>query len=107
MNGDQYLRKVSLVVQLNDKVLDLSAMRIKFRTRQSDAETPNSCAIRVYNLSDATVNQIAGTGPNTEYKTVSLSGGYQSSQFGLIFGGSIKQTRVGREDAKDTYLDIL
>lgn len=123
--GTQYLRKVSLLVQLGNTQLDLSNMKFTFATRQSDVGIPNSCSIRIYNLSDETVNKIVGappsgsfasmgaaiasasTTPGPEFKTVTLSAGYQNAQFGLIFLGTLKQTRRGRENAVDTYLDLL
>lgn len=82
--------------------LDLSQFRIKFYTSAADVESPNSCAIRVYNLSLKTIKQIQG-----EFSEVVLSAGYVSGNYGIIFSGSIKQFRIGRENATDTYLDIL
>lgn len=128
--GKQYLRKVSLLVQLGNDQLDLSNMKFTFSTRQSDVQTPNSCYIRIYNLSDQTVAKIVGptgnsaqnqgqvtavfgqgfagnTSAGPEFKAVTLSAGYQNAQFGLVFQGTLKQTRRGRENAVDTYLDLL
>jgi hypothetical protein len=99
--GDLYRRKCTLVVSAGTAGLDLSNMHISFSTVQQDVETPNNCAIRVYNLSESTLRQVLG-----EFSTVNLQAGYQAS-FGLIFSGNIKQFRIGREKATDTYLDIL
>lgn len=101
---DQYLRKCSLVVSVSggSDGLDLSELRVVFRTSQADTQAPNNAAIRVYNLSDETSNQI-----EKEFTRVTLQAGYQEGAFGIIFDGGIKQTRRGRENATDTYLDLL
>lgn len=106
-SGTQWIRKVSLVVQVGNQLYDLSQMKFTFATKQSDTQTPNSCFIRVYNLKGETINSIGGPGANTEFRQVTLSGGYQNAQFGLVFQGTIKQTRKGRISAVDTYFDIL
>jgi hypothetical protein len=116
--SDQYLRKVGLVVTkpsaegptpsgaaLGSSALDgidLSEMRIVFKTTQSDVQTPNTAFIRVYNLSDQTAQSI-----QQEFTGVMLQAGYETGAFGIIFRGSIKQVRRGRENPTDTYLDIL
>lgn len=84
-------------------VLDLSQMHFRFRTAQQDVESPNNCTIRVYNLSDATLQAIT----KYEYSRVILQAGYEGAPAGVIFDGTIKQFRVGRENATDKYLDLL
>jgi hypothetical protein len=81
--------------------LDLSEMHIKFKTTQQDEESPNNCQIRVHNLSAATMQQVS-----KEFTRVVLQAGYEGN-FGVIFDGTIKQFRIGRENGVDTYLDIL
>lgn len=83
------------------KGLDLSALRFTFHTSQQDVESPNNCTIRVYNLSDETVQQIRG-----EYSQVTLQAGYDEG-YGVIFSGTVKQFKIGRENATTTYLDLL
>jgi hypothetical protein len=100
-SSDQYLRKVGLTLINGSKGLDLSNMRVRFITSQSDIETPNHVIIRVYNLSDATAQSA-----QKEFQNVILQAGYETGAFGIIFTGTIKQIRRGREDATDTYLDI-
>lgn len=100
--SDQYLRKCSLIVSANGSGLDLSQMRIVFKTTQSDVQTPNTALIRVYNLSDDTANSV-----QKEFTRVRLQAGYEAGAFGTIFDGTIKQTRKGRENPTDTYVDIL
>src|ERR1700758_829138 len=101
---DQWLRKVGLILFTGDKGLDLSALRIRFETQNADVESPNSAAIRVYNVSGKTISSVVTRG---EFDQVVLNAGYQKGNYGVIFQGSIKQFRVGRENATDTYLDIL
>lgn len=101
MAEQQWLRKASLVLVAGTSGLDLSELHFTFRTSQTDVESPNNCAIRVYNLSDDTIKQIRG-----EFSEVVLQAGYEAN-YGVIFRGNIKQYRIGRESATDTYLDIL
>lgn len=101
----QFGRKATLVVAGGASGLDLSELHFKFQVQNSDEEGPNTCSIRLYNLSADTVKQITGRTP-VEYTRLVLQAGYESS-FGVIFDGTIKQFRRGRENATDTYLDIL
>ena len=98
----QYLRQCSLIVA--DKKgdgLDLSRLRVTFTITKSDASTPNHAAIKVYNLADTTVNQV-----RAEFTRVILKAGYEGN-LGVIFDGTIKQTRVGREDGVNSYIEIF
>ena len=97
----QYLRKVSLLVADDQgEGLDLSQLRIQFTIKKTSTETPNSAIVRVYNLPDSIVNKI-----KKEFTNVTLQAGYESN-FGVIFKGNIKQSRDGRENSTDTYLDL-
>lgn len=101
MSQLQYIRKCTLIVAgASGEGLDLSPMRIVFKTKKSDAQTPNTAEIRVYNLAPETAKQI-----RQEFKTVTLQAGYESN-YGVIFTGNIKQVRFGRENGTDTYIDI-
>lgn len=100
--SDQWIRKCVLVVSAGGKGLDLSQMRIVFKTFQSDARTPNHAIIRVYNLSDDTAQRV-----QREFTDVTLQAGYENGHFGVIFKGTIKQVRRGRINATDTYTDVL
>lgn len=107
----QFIRKATLIVSGRKgnnpsaydagSGLDLSEARFRFSTQQQDVESPNNCSIRVYNLSDETVRKVKG-----EYDRVTLQAGYDGA-YGVIFDGTIKQFRVGRESNIDSYLDIL
>lgn len=95
-----FKRKFSLFVIKDENVLDLSEMHCKFKTEQADTETPNNANVRIYNLSDKTIQAVK------EFTRVVIQAGYESN-FGVIFDGTIKQFGLGRENATDTYLDIF
>lgn len=100
-NQLQYIRKCKLLVAgASGDGLDLSGLRIQFKIKKSDAQTPNTAEIRVYNLAESTARQI-----RKEFKRVVLQAGYESN-YGVIFDGNIKQVRMGRENGTDTYIDI-
>lgn len=101
MSGEQFGRKATLMVVEGEQALDLSALRFTFSVKAQDVESPNNAAIRIYNLSDVTVAKIRG-----EFSRVVLQAGYENN-FGVIFDGTIKQVRIGREGPTDTYLDLL
>lgn len=95
----QYLRKISLVVTGGGKSIELSALRTVFHVRRGDFQNPNTADVRVYNVADITSNSIVSN------QQIILQAGYKGN-YGLIFQGTIKQVRRGRDDQKDTYLDI-
>jgi hypothetical protein len=103
------------------EAIDLSEFRVTFDIRRGDFQTPNSADVRIYNVSNATANRLtreftriviqAGyEGVGTQ--TVSFPGGAtirsaaSGGNFGLLFDGVIKQARVGRDNATDSYVDI-
>lgn len=96
-----YLRKCSLIVGGSGSGLELGDLRITFQTHKADYETPNSADIRVYNASEETALRV-----QREFTRVVLQAGYEGN-FGLIFGGNLRQVRRGRENGVDTYLDLL
>src|SRR5258708_3844941 len=100
--SDQYDRQLSVIVATDSGPgKEFSDFRCKFQVRRGDFQTPNSCDLRIYNLSKATQNLIGGK----EFTQVSIKAGYPGN-FGLIFKGSIKQFRKGRVDQKDSYVEI-
>lgn len=99
----QYIRRASLIVASGRDGIDLSNMRFRFNIQQADTQSPNNCTVRVWNLSAATQQLIISNG---EFTRVVIQAGY-GEQFGVIFDGTIKQFGRGRENATDTYLDIL
>lgn len=80
--------------------LELSELRVVFTIKRGDLQTPNSARVRVYNVSETTKQRI-----EKEFSRVVIQGGYEGN-FGIIFDGTIKQVRRGRESQTDTYLDI-
>lgn len=97
----QYIRRCNLIVANEaGEGLDLSNLRITFKIKKSDAQTPNTAEIRVYNVAEETANRI-----RKEFQNISLQAGYESN-YGLIFNGNIKQVRFGRENGTDTFIDI-
>jgi len=97
----QWIRKIGLQVFNSGQARDLSEFRIRFEVNCADMESPNTAVIRVYNLAPDTIKNI-----RDQFKQVQLSAGYQQGNFGLVFQGSIKQFKIGRENATDTFLDI-
>lgn len=97
----QYLRQAQLVVgNASGKQLDLSQLQFRFRIARGDIQTPNAADIVIYNVADATATAI-----QKEFTTVTLQAGYAGS-YGVIFTGTIKQVRKGRENATDTYVAV-
>ncbi len=101
MTQKQYKRKISLIVsnQSGDG-LDLSELRIVFDIKLTDSQTPNTCQIRVYNISRDLVARI-----KKEYTVVTLQAGYESN-YGTIFEGNIKQVIYGSENQTETFMDM-
>lgn len=98
---DQYLRKASLIIGENaGDALDLSELRFSFVVKRGDFQTPNSARIRVYNMNPNTMARV-----QKEFKRVVLQAGYEGN-YGLIFDGTVVQTRRGRTSQVDTHLDI-
>ena len=94
-------RRASLILTSGTKGLDLSELRFRFNIQADDEESPNNATVRVYNLSSDLIKSIKG-----EYSTVVIQAGY-GDNFGVVFSGTIRQYRIGRENMTDTYLDIL
>jgi len=109
-SGLQWIRKGTLIVgspngpggSTTQPALDLSAFRFTFQIRQQDAGSPNTAVIRVYNLANRTAKQI-----QQEFTRVVVQAGYENTNFGIIFDGTIVQTRIGRERNVDSFLDIM
>ncbi|MBC2659816.1 hypothetical protein H7A76_30650 [Pseudomonas sp. MSSRFD41] len=101
MSVPQYLRQISLKIGSDTEAIDLSDLRIRFSVRRGTISTPNTADIRVYNVSAATAKK----SQLKEFGRVVLQAGY-AGNYGVIFDGTIKQVRRGRESQTDTYLDI-
>jgi len=99
---NQYNRKCNLILSsAGGNGIDVSQMRITFIIKKGDTQSPNEAEIKVYNLSDDTVNQV-----RKEFSAVMLQAGYVDN-YGVIFNGSIRQIKTGRENGTDTYLHIF
>lgn len=98
----QFGRVCTLVVSSKTQgALDLSKLRIRFAVKRSGVMTPNVADIRVYNLDLKTAAII-----KKEFTQVVLQAGYEGN-YGVIFQGNIKQCILGRENATDTFIDII
>ncbi len=99
--SQQYLRTLSLIVADSaGNGLDLSNLRVRFSVKRGDTQTPNSCEARIYNMAKSTTSAI-----QNEFTQVVLQAGY-GGNVSLLFRGVITQTRRGRIDQRDSYLDI-
>jgi hypothetical protein len=87
-----------LIITTEEKGMDF---RMTFKVRHADADHPGTAEIRIYNLSDETA-----AGVIRDYNTVVLQAGYIHGRYGVIFAGTIKQYKRGRESAIDSYLDL-
>jgi hypothetical protein len=93
-----------------------SGFHIVFRVESWNTGTPNALNLRIYNLNNATAQQI-----QNEFTRVVLRAGYPGN-FGILFDGTITHikrgavnsdlgdldgVRSGNENASDTYVDIF
>lgn len=100
--SDQYLRVCSLIVgDPTGEAMDLFELHIRFSILNGDVQTPKTANIRVYNVAPETARRA-----QKEFTQVVLQAGYEGAA-GVIFSGQVKQVRVGRENATDTFIDIL
>lgn len=97
----QFNRVASIVLSDGKLGIDLSDFHYRFDIQAMDTESPNNMALRVFNLSDKTIARIKG-----EFSTVTVTAGYKGNT-GVIFTGTIKQLRSGRESNISRYLDIF
>jgi hypothetical protein len=93
-----------------------SGFHIIFRVENWSVGSPNALKVRIYNLNNATAQQI-----QNEFTKVILRAGYPGN-FGVLFSGTITHikrgatntdmgnldgVRSGTENATDTYVDIF
>ncbi len=98
----QFLRTCKLVLSDDaGDTIDLSSLRVVFRITHGIQSTPRLLSARIYNPSAQTINKAKNL-----YTAVSLSVGY-AGKSSLLFQGKIWQTRDGRENPVDTFLDIF
>lgn len=100
--SQQWLRRLSLIAgDASGNGLDLSDLHIKFGVWSATTQSPKHSVIRIYNVADSTAVAL-----QQEFTQVFLQAGYDGS-YGQIFAGAIKQARKGRENATDTFVDIV
>lgn len=109
--SSQWLRRASLVVSdASGNGLDLSGLNFEFQIKAADKESPQAGFFRIFNMKPETMAQI-GPSPSSQYSNVTLQCGYyglnNDGPFGVIFQGTIKQTRRGRQNATDSFLDLV
>ena len=108
--AEQWLRQVRLTIQLEQgkpEALDLSQFKIYFRISQATSDAPKAAEIYIYNLSDDTMNKLAGEDNETKNTTVTLEFGYKDSPLEIIFNGQVFQYRRGRDSQIDRWLCVL
>jgi len=81
--------------------LELGMLRVTFNVHKRTQSTPDLFEARIYNLSPETRDKII------QFGRVQLSVGYRFANFGKVFDGTVVQYRHGKENAVDTYLDII
>jgi hypothetical protein len=95
----QWKRNVEVLVGSNDNGLLVQHLRINFDIVKTVDEIPNSCVVKIYNLTQAHQALI-----KEEYKDLVIKAGYLGSER-LIFSGSIKFVYQYRE-GKDYVTEI-
>lgn len=78
-----------------------AGLRCTFTVTMATSQTPNTAEITLYNLADASANNLI-----EEYNYVILQAGYEWGQAGTIFTGTIKFWKKGHDAATDSYLKI-
>jgi hypothetical protein len=98
----QYLRKVELSVSGIADAYDLSDLHVEFQINNAIVGTPKWGTIRIWNLGPDKATQII-----REFTAVTLAVGYGDLDTQRIMLGEIAQVAYGRENAVDTYLDLM
>ncbi len=104
----QWLRKAEVILVGGDTAFNFTeSFRFTFNTTQRDAKSYNTCRVRLYNLSDQTVNKLLGLGPMGEYTKIIVKAGYQPpGNYGTVFQGTITQFTHGRENNINSFFEI-
>ena len=104
----QWLRKAEVILVGGNTAYNFTeSFRFTFNTTQRDAKSYNTCRVRLYNLSDRTVNSLLGLGPMGEYTKIIVKAGYQPpGNYGTVFQGTITQFTHGRENNINSFLEI-
>lgn len=106
----QYLRNCSLLIgpAAGGQALELAAsgLRVVFKVKHADVQTPTVLIARVYNLSLTTAQTIMQKFAPTTSPQVILSVSYGKNPPQQLFIGQAFFYRFGRENATDTYFEI-
>ncbi|WP_434279327.1 baseplate hub protein [Acinetobacter sp. CE-15] len=103
-------RKCKLTVQINNgqpEALDLSDFKIVFHIGQATTSTPKAAEFYIYNLSESTMNRLAGMNNERIETTLIFESGYMLGPLEIVFKGRVFQYRRGRDNPTDTWLCIL
>ncbi|UGB47005.1 hypothetical protein LQ772_06855 [Frateuria edaphi] len=98
----QYLRKIELSVSGIADAYDLSDLHVEFQVNNAIVGTPKWATLRIWNLGPDKATQII-----REFTGVTLAVGYADLDAQRIIAGEIAQVAYGRENAVDTYLDLM
>ena len=102
MNRKQYIRKYQiLVVDGDNKALDVSNLRCTFRIEKMGYQAINHSEISIYNLTAKTELMIIKEGMR-----VIVNAGYENGPYGKIFDGDIFQALRDRENNVDYKLTL-
>lgn len=97
----QYNRKFNLLLSTRSgDTLDVGSLRVVFTIKKTDAQTPNTAEVRVYNLNETTSRRI-----RAEFARITIQAGYEAN-YGVIFSGNIKRVKYGRDNGVDSFVDI-
>ena len=108
--SDQWLRRIDLTVydspSDSGSAINLTPdgdvqLQVIFQVRKMTNESPNLLTARIFNLAPDTMVKVI------EQRRVVLRAGYKTGRFGIIFKGNVAQYRRGKENATDTYLEII
>lgn len=105
--NSQWLRKVSLIVygekggKDSESGIELSALRVNFHVKKPVNATPNFLYAKIYNLDPKTEKKIRN------YQKVQLQAGYQTTNYGIVFDGTVVMYIGGKENPTDTYLELF
>lgn len=98
-----WLRQLAFVVgDASGKGLDLSGLRVRFTVTSASVQTLKRLEARIYNLSGAHAKQI-----QNQFTQVLLQVNYENQPAAVIFAGTICQIGIGRENATDSFVDIV
>ena len=98
----QYLRSIKLSVSGIDVSYHLSNLHVEFQVNNAIVGTPKWGTVRIWNLGADKATQII-----REFTELSLGVSYSVGDEQTIITGEIAQSVYGRENAVDTYLDLL